>query len=158
MNRKMTKEEFISAAIPAAREASRTSGLPVGVAVAQAALESAWGNSQLSREANNYFGIKAHGSHEHVELPTTEVINGTVVRVAARFAKYASMAECFADRDRLILKMAYYAEARGCAAAPDAFVRALALHWATDPHYADKVLNVYRANKLDSLDLPLTQK
>jgi flagellum-specific peptidoglycan hydrolase FlgJ len=148
----MTKQEFLDAAIAAAREASRVSGLPAGVTVAQAALESAWGKSALSREANNYFGIKAHGEHEHVEMTTTEVTNGVAARTAARFAKYASMTECFTDRDRLILKLACYAEARSCAGDAEAFIRALAKHWATDPQYAEKLLNIYRANRLDDLD------
>lgn len=148
----MTKQEFIAAAAAAACESSRVSGLPAGVTVAQAALESAWGQSQLSREANNYFGIKAHGGHEYIELPTTEVVKGVSVRTVARFAKYASIAECFVDRDRMILKLACYADARSNVADLEAFVRALARHWATDPDYADKVLSVYRVNKLSDLD------
>ncbi len=148
----MTKEEFIAAAIPAALESTRNSGLPAGITVAQAALESAWGQSQLSREANNYFGIKAHGEHEYIELPTTEVVKGVSVRTVARFAKYTSVTECFSDRDRLILTLACYADARNNASDPEAFVCGLAKHWATDPHYADKVLSVYQANKLSELD------
>jgi len=148
----MTKEEFLKFATAAAREASRVSGFPAGVTVAQAALESAWGKSQLSREANNYFGIKAHGEHAHVEMTTTEVTNGVAARTAARFAKYASMTECFTDRDRLILKLGCYAEACACAGDAEAFIRALARHWATDPKYAEKLLNVYRANRLAELD------
>ncbi|HYH00106.1 MAG TPA: glucosaminidase domain-containing protein [Terriglobales bacterium] len=148
----MTKQEFLTAAIAAARDASRTSGLPPGVTVAQAALESAWGKSGLSRQANNYFGIKAHKGHESVQMGTTEVTNGVAARTTARFAKYASMAECFADRDRLILTLPVYAEAKRCAQDPEAFVRALAKHWATDPEYADKLLRTWRANKLNELD------
>lgn len=151
-DQEMTKEEFLDVAIAAARESSRVSGLPAGVTVAQAALESAWGQSQLSREANNYFGIKAHGERGAIEMPTTEVTNGVAERTAARFATYDSMTECFADRDRLILRLACYAEARQCADDPEAFVRALAKHWATDPNYAEKVLSVYRVNKLAGLD------
>jgi flagellum-specific peptidoglycan hydrolase FlgJ len=147
----MTKQEFLQAAIAAARESSRASGLPAGVTVAQAALESAWGKSQLSREANNYFGIKGHGNHEQVEMPTSEVTAGVVTKTAARFAKYESMTECFVDRDRLVLKLSCYQEARNCAGNPEAFIRALAKHWATDPNYADKLLNVYRANRLFDL-------
>jgi flagellum-specific peptidoglycan hydrolase FlgJ len=154
----MTKEEFLVAAAKAARESSRTSGLPAGVTVAQAALESAWGKSGLSRDANNYFGIKAHGEHPSVEMPTTEVNNGVAARTAARFAKYESMAECFADRDRLILTMGCYAEARACAGDPESFIRGLAKHWATDPQYAEKLVRLYRANGLASLDQSTTQK
>ena len=149
----MTKQQFLTAATEAALESSRTSGLPPGVTVAQAALESAWGRSQLAREAHNYFGIKAHGSHRFIELPTSEVVHGKLVRTAAYFAAYDSMAACFADRDALILKLACYAEARASAADSPAFIRSLARHWATDPDYADKLITVYTQNRLDSLDI-----
>lgn len=148
----MTKQEFLTAAIAAARESSRTSGLPAGITVAQAAIESAWGRSGLSREHNNYFGIKAHKGYDSVQMGTTEVFNGVAARTAARFAKYASMQECFADRDRLIIRLPCYGEAARCAADPEAFATALAKHWATDPDYAEKLLRTWRANKLDQLE------
>lgn len=147
----MTKPEFLSSATAAARRCSAWSGLPAGITVAQAALESAWGQSQLARDAHNYFGIKAHGAHPFITLPTTEVVHGQSLRTAARFARYASMEECFADRDRLICASRLYAEACACAHDPEAFVRALAQHWATDPQYADKLLAVWRENQLDLL-------
>jgi flagellar protein FlgJ len=72
--------------------------------------------------------------------------------VGARFVRYESMEACFADRDRLITRLAVYAHARAAASDPEAFVRALARHWATDPKYADKLLSLYRAHRLDALD------
>lgn len=148
----MTRDEFLKMAIEAARASSAESKLPAGITVAQAALESAWGKSGLSRQGNNYFGIKAHGKHFTVEMPTTEVFDGEGRRKTARFAAYADMLQCFADRDRLIRTSAFYTEARAKASDPEAFVRALAKHWATDPNYADKLLRIYRENNLDELD------
>ncbi len=148
----MTKADFLSLATAAALKSSRVSELPPGVTVAQAALESAWGKSQLAREARNYFGIKAHGAHPWIELPTTEFRNGALVRVQARFARYASTDECFTDRDALIRRGAPYREACACADRPHEFIHALAAHWATDPAYAEKLLATYRANALDELD------
>ena len=147
----MSKQEFVALATVAAVASSRASGFPAGITVAQAALESDWGNSQLSRVAHNYFGIKAHGDHAFIELPTCEVRDGKTVRCTARFARYESMQACFADRDRLIATLGCYAEARACAADPEAFIRALAKHWATDPLYAEKVLAIYRQHNLDQL-------
>lgn len=152
----MTKAEFIAAASAAARASSADSGFPAGVTVAQAALESAFGNSQLSRQAHNYFGIKAHGGLPSVEFRTHEFEGGRMVRVAARFARYDSMESCFADRDRLISRLSVYADARAVAGDPEAFIRALARHWATDPKYADKLLGLYRAHGFDALDRSLT--
>jgi flagellum-specific peptidoglycan hydrolase FlgJ len=148
----MTKEEFIAAATAAAQASSATSGFPPGVTVAQAALESGLGNSGLARMANNYFGIKTRPGGQTIELPTVEYVDGVPVRSTAKFAKYDSMAECFADRDRMIASLPAYQEARAVAGDPEAFIRALARHWATDPHYAEKLLYVYRAHGLDKLD------
>src|SRR5512146_2370046 len=139
----MTREEFLQQATAAAQASSKTSALPAGITVAQAALESAFGNSALSRKANNYFGIKAHGRHAVLEMPTTEVINGDVQKVTARFAAYKDMAEGFACRDQLIHHGAVYAEARANAHDPELFTHALAKHWATDPSYAEKILKIY---------------
>src|SRR3954451_20632699 len=107
----MTKRDFLQAAKEAARSSSSVSGLPAGITVAQAALESAWGQSRLSREAFNYFGIKAHGKHAVVEMPTTEVRDGAVEQTTAKFARYGSMSDCFADRDRRITSSAVYCSA-----------------------------------------------
>ena len=74
--------------------------MPAMVTVAQAALESNWGQSKLSKEANNYFGIKAHGNHARVQMPTEECENGATVAVEAEFAKYPSMLDCFQCSDR----------------------------------------------------------
>ena len=144
----MTKQEFISVATNAAAAGKYAAG----ITVAQAALESAWGNSQLAQKANNYFGIKAHGDAESIAFPTTEVVNGKSVNVQARFAAYPDMAACFADRDRIITQLACYQDARANAADPEMFARCLARHWATDPKYAEKLLSIYRGNKLDVLD------
>jgi len=152
MRHRMTKTDFLTAATAAAREASRTSHLPAGVTVAQAALESGWGSSELSTAASNFFGIKARAGRDWVEMKTCECRRGMAIHARAKFAKYSSMQECFEDRDRMILTLPAYAEARKLAASPEDFVRALAEHWATDPHYADKVLQLYFTNSLDLLD------
>ena len=148
----MTREEFIAQATDAAQKSSLRSGFPVGITVAQAALESRWGRSELSRRANNYFGIKAHGQHASVEMPTKEVIGGIATQVKAKFAAYADMEQCFACRDRLIVGGAVYAEARSHVGDAEQFARALAKHWATDPQYAEKLLRVYQENEFDRLD------
>ncbi|MDR3765012.1 MAG: glucosaminidase domain-containing protein [Acidobacteriota bacterium] len=135
----MTKEEFVKTALAAAEESSHTSGLPEWVTVAQAALESRWGASWLSCRAHNYFGIKAHKGHAEILLPTTECARGTTEHVTAAFAKYGSMLECFQCRDHLLTHAAVYAAAREKRADEEAFIDEMARHWATDPHYAEKL-------------------
>src|SRR3954469_2870733 len=144
----MTKQEFISTATAAAKSGR----YPAGITVAQAALESAWGASQLAQKANNYFGVKAHGDAESIAFPTIEVVNGKSVTLQAHFAKYPDIGTCFADRDRIITQLACYQDARANAADSETFARSLARHWATDPKYAEKLLKIYRDNTLQSLD------
>ena len=119
---------------------------------AQGTLLISWGQSRLSREANNYFGIKAYGKHDRIAMPTHEVENGTVKAVNAEFTRFQSMEECFAARDQLIATSSLFAEARACPANTEAFARAIAKHWATDPAYAEKLLAIYGRFKLHSLD------
>ncbi len=143
----MTRQEFVQQAYAAASRSSELSGMPALVTVAQAALESSWGQSRLSREANNYFGIKAHGNQAQVELSTEECERGTTVAIKAGFARYPSMLDCFQCRDRILLRGAVYAGARQMRGDENGFIAEMAKHWATDPRYAEKlqaVLNEVR--------------
>jgi LysM repeat protein len=57
---KLTREAYIETyAALAMREMKRT-GIPASIKLAQGCLESDDGNSRLTREANNHFGIKCH--------------------------------------------------------------------------------------------------
>ena len=135
----MTKAEFVQKAYAAAAESSRTSGMPPMVAVAQAALESSWGQSRLSRQANNYFGIKAFGAHNCIEMTTEECKDGRRVAVKAAFATYHSMIDCFRCHDSILASSAIYASAREVREDEQAFIREIARHWATDPKYGEKL-------------------
>lgn len=61
----MTKQEFINTIFPHINVAWNIIGFKLpfkSVAIAQAALESGWGTSQLASKNNNYFGIVADSS------------------------------------------------------------------------------------------------
>lgn len=135
----MTKQEFVQQAHAAALRSSERSGMPAMVTVAQAALESNWGQSKLSLEANNFFGIKAHGTHERIQMNTEECEHGKSVTVQAEFAKYPSLLDCIQCRDGILLRGACYAAARGARGNEAEFIREIAKHWATDPKYAEKL-------------------
>src|SRR5437762_12873569 len=99
----MKKQEFLSAAIAAARQTSAQSNLPAGVTVAQAALETAWGESRLAQKANNYFVIKARGDQPFVALPTSECDSVATKRFTARLARYLFIKECSVVRNAITL-------------------------------------------------------
>lgn len=60
----MTKQEFINNIYIAYRKTGLTNGMPIfpSIVIAQAALESGWGSSELASKYNNYFGIVANPS------------------------------------------------------------------------------------------------
>jgi flagellum-specific peptidoglycan hydrolase FlgJ len=135
----MTKKDFVQQAYAAASRSSERSGMPAMVTVAQAALESNWGKSRLSQEAHNYFGIKAHGSHERIRMGTHECKDGNTMAVKAEFAKYLSLADCIECRDAILGRGSRYAGARQARGDEAGFIREMAKHWATDPKYAEKL-------------------
>jgi flagellum-specific peptidoglycan hydrolase FlgJ len=55
-----TKKEYLQLVVPYAKEVSRKYGIPVGVILGQAVLESNWGKSKLSKETKNQFGMKCN--------------------------------------------------------------------------------------------------
>lgn len=55
-------QEYIDQYKEYAKDQMRRYGIPASVTLAQGILESANGQSQLSRNENNHFGIKATGS------------------------------------------------------------------------------------------------
>ena len=58
--KRITRKEYIALYSDwAIREMKRT-GIPASITLAQGCLESDDGNSWLSKEANNHFGIKCH--------------------------------------------------------------------------------------------------
>jgi LysM repeat protein len=61
-SQKLSREEYISQYAQLAVEEMKLSGIPASITLAQACLESADGNSDLSVTANNHFGIKCHSS------------------------------------------------------------------------------------------------
>lgn len=152
----MRPEDFIAEIGPVARRICLAYNLPASACIAQAAIESAWGESVIGQY--NYFGRKWNGSGPYEELPTEEVDeNGNWYTTAARFQVYISLDDAVEDWCQLIRKEPAYAKA---ASVWDSgwnltdFVQTLATVYATDPDYAQKVLDTIAANDLTVYDHP----
>jgi flagellum-specific peptidoglycan hydrolase FlgJ len=130
--------------------------IPVSVTVAQAILESNWGTSALSREANNFFGIKATGGLGNdgaVWMPTLEYTNGGSFTVVAPFRAYKSLADSVADHSGMFQRLSIYKDALQVTASPDEFARRIANDgYATDPQYANKLISLMQQFNLYQYD------
>jgi len=140
--------DFLERLEAPAQAASRASGVPAELILAQAALETGWGRHEIATagggNSHNLFGIKAGSAWqgETTEILTHEVIDGRRQPVRDRFRVYGSFEEAFTDYARLIGNNPRYA---GVVSAGSADQAARALQqggYATDPAYADKLIAV----------------
>lgn len=151
----MKPQEFIEAIAPASKESAHLTSIPASFTIAQAALESAWGESELAKQAFNLFGIKAdpawHG--ESISLPTLEFIKGKWVTVTAYWRKYPGWLGSINDHARFFMLNRRYRLAMTGKRTGEDFARQIALAgYATDPRYAEKVIAIIRQHKLDRFD------
>ena len=150
----MTPLEFIALIGPAAQVCAKKSGVPASVTVAQAALESGWGESGLARKGRNLFGVKADASWKGdiLTMQTKEFLNGSWVVVTARWRKYSNWQRALDDHAAFLKNNKRYAECFQCQSGVD-FAQAVAkAGYATDPRYAYKLISIIEKHNLAQLD------
>ena len=149
--RAVQKDAFFAMAVSPAQASQEETGVPASVTLAQAILESGWGDSHMG-DANNYFGIKAQPGEPFVTMRTREVQGGKSVHIEAPFRRFASVEECFAAHGHFLRDNTRYAAAFQ-AADGESFARAIAAAgYATDPKYADLLVQIIRDNDLTQYD------
>jgi flagellar protein FlgJ len=153
-----TPREFVEAILPAAQTAARKLGVDPRVLVAQAALETGWGNSVPAhpdgRPSHNLFGIKAGSTWRGARViqATLENVGGVMQRQRENFRAYASERESFDDYAQLISESPRYAGALNRAFDAQNYVNEVATAGdATDPDYAQKWLAVYSSAQMNAV-------
>lgn len=150
-------EAFIAGVAPMAQQGQRMFGVPASVAIAQAILESGWGESTLSKYGQAYFGVKCSSTPSPyqdgcINMSTWEVFNGVSVTVVAPFRTYSKVSDSFLDHGHFLRNNSRYAPAFQTNNADD-FARAIhRAGYATDPSYAQKIINIINANNLRRFD------
>lgn len=94
---------FLNKAAKQAVKAAKKYGTYPSVMIAQAILESGWGQSALATEANNLFGMKADNSWPggtYSAKTREEGTNGKSYYIVAKFRKYNSFEESFEDNGK----------------------------------------------------------
>jgi LysM repeat protein len=151
------KGQFIAAGAAPAQESQRQTGVPASVTLAQAILESNWGDSLLAREANNLFGIKGYGAGAGQAvywMPAWEVVDGEDVESLEPFRAYSSPEASFADHGMFFRQNSRYWPALYLAGDARAFAQAIAdAGYATDPAYGAKLIRLMDQYDLYQYDL-----
>lgn len=146
-------KDFLAQLSLPAKLASQQSGVPHHLILAQAALESGWGQRQIRRENGepsfNIFGVKASGSWKGptTEITTTEYENGEAKKVKARFRVYSSYLEALSDYVGLISRNPRYAAVTAAATAEQGAQALQNAGYATDPNYARKLTSMIQQLK-----------
>ena len=151
----MKPDEFIAAISPAAKASAATTKIPASFTVAEAALESGWGSSQLAQEGKNLFGVKADRAWtgQTLTMRTREFIHGQWVLVPAQWRKYADWLGCLEDHAAFLLDNPRYKAAFEHADGEGFAHVVAAAGYATDPDYANKVCSVITSHGLATLDV-----
>lgn len=150
-------EDFTQTMMPYAQKAAKKLGVSPLVLVAQAALETGWGKG-ITRKADgtssyNVFNIKANNNWQgkSVMKPTLEYSNGHAKYEKARFRAYDSYAESFNDYVDFLQSNHRYGSALLNQGNDQDFIQDLhAAGYATDPDYADKVINIMKRDAIQA--------
>ena len=166
----MTPKEFIKQYKPFALETEHKTGISHLFTLAQAALESGWGERTFG---NMLFGIKARPetpADKKQLLRTTEVLSSAnavfpkIFSIKKRadgkytysvldwFRKYETQEECFTDHAQFFFKNKRYAKALEVKDNPYKFAEEVAnAGYATAPNYADSLKKLIKTIERNSI-------
>ena len=143
-----TLKEFVDAYVESAFDIGKQYGIPYETILAQAILESGYGKSTLTKEAFNFFGIKA-GSSWTGEIwtgVTYEEVDGVMVKTTADFRKYPNAEEGFRGYGEFITSNSRYSEALKYPGDPYRYLEEIKkAGYATDSEYVSKVSSIIKA-------------
>ena len=160
----MTPEKFIEEYLPFAKQTEEKTGISAVFTLAQAALESGWGEKA---PGNMFFGVKAKKSTplEKRQLITTteygktpdlkfpEILsvekqpNGKYkYKIRDWFMKYDTPEECFTHHNQFFFDNPRYKLALDVKDSPNEFADAIAAAgYATDPNYASLLKSIIKS-------------
>jgi flagellum-specific peptidoglycan hydrolase FlgJ len=143
---KYTLSEYIKIFEPIAIKEMNRSGVPASITLAQAILESGYGNSILALYANNHFGIKCKPDWK----------GETYSLGASCYKKYNNAIESYEDHSNHIKSRSWYSSLFNLKITDyKAWAHGLKkAGYAQDPYYAYRLIQIidnYKFNKLDSL-------
>lgn len=151
------RRAFIKKIGPIAQEVDKSYDLLPSITIAQACLESDYGQSDLSQKYNNLFGVKGSNPNTSAVMTTKEYVNGKWKVIKARFQIYDSYEASIRAHARLFQNGTTWnsKQYQHVLASKNYKEQAKALvtdGYATDPDYASKVISLIEQYNLDQYD------
>lgn len=154
------KEAFVEELVPTAQAIQREYGILASVSLAQAMLESDFGRSQLASVHKNLYGVKTSADDPQSALyPTLEFYEEEWVEINDYFKVYPSWQASMKEHAQLMVHGTSWNpnQYQTVLAAQDFYTQAQALQssgYATDPDYAQKLINMIEDWQLHQYDQP----
>lgn len=146
-----SREDFVNTLMPYAEQAAEELELAPQVLIAQAALETGWGQHMQKlpngKSSYNLFNIKSGSAWDGPELNVRalEYKNGVAEKSNSSFRVYGSLQESFDDYVQFIKSNPRYQDALSVTNDPEAYTHELQkAGYATDPDYAEKINNIFQ--------------
>lgn len=150
---------FVNAISKDAVRVANEYGVYASMMIAQAGLESAWGQSTLATKGHNLFGVKYRGTGNYVTMPTQEYYNGSFHWINDKFQKYDSYYGSLVGYAQLIQKNypnSTKAKASSYQQAAQNLRHGVYGTYATDPGYASKLTNLIQSYGFAAYDKATT--
>ena len=123
------------------------------VCAAQAAIESGWGESGLTKQANNLFGMKGSYNGASVTMRTAEyTAGGQLYYINAAFRKYPNWNASVVDYANNLRKSGYYPASAFTTQDYRTQITLIGRVYATSPSYAADVIKMIQTYGLDKWD------
>lgn len=156
-NEAQSHQKFIERLVPHAQELQDGYGVLPSIILGQAILESNWGKSTLASKYNNLFGIKAYGDQKKVSLETKEFVNEEWITIQGDFKVYDSWEQSMDDHTQLFVQgvdwnPALYEKVITATNYQEAAQALQDAGYATDPGYAQKIIQVIETYQLNQYD------
>ena len=156
--------EFVARIREPAQAAADKLGVPAEALVAQAVLETGWGQKVIhdaqGQSSHNLFNIKADSrwSGDSVRVQTLEYRQGLAEREQAEFRRYDSLEESFNDYVEFLQSSPRYQEALASGDDAGAYLEQLQkAGYATDPDYAQKLKRLLNSEAIQAPELQVSR-
>lgn len=144
-------KDFVVALAEPAKAVEKRLNIPFEVVIAQAALETGWGQKIIKtpegQSSHNLFNIKAdkRWQGDKVQKETLEYEQGSMVKKKEPFRVYSSMAESLNDYVNFLSSSDRYKPVLEKAGNVEQFLHGLqGAGYATDPKYAEKIMGTLK--------------
>lgn len=130
----------------------RTYRVLPSLAAAQAAHESGWGESGLTKQANNLFGVKGSYQGASITMRTAEYGPNGKYYINAAFRRYPNWNASIVDYANNLRRSGYYPASAFQTTNYATQISLIGRVYATDPNYANAIINTIRTYGLDKWD------